>query len=48
MPRIALSGQTGGSGYMIQSFVAAIDSLADDCTSLTVEPDIGLEKADII
>ena len=44
-----MSGQSGMRGYLIQSIIAVLNSINDpDWESITIEPDIGNDKVDIL
>lgn len=44
-----MSGQSGIRGYLIQTIITVLNSLADDeWNSIIVEPDIGNDKVDIL
>ncbi len=45
-----MSGQAGGRGYLLQSLICVLDILSDDQNWVTVsiEPDVGLDKVDIL
>jgi hypothetical protein len=45
-----MSGQAGGRGYLVQALASVLDALTVDhnWTAITLEPDIGFDKVDIL
>jgi hypothetical protein len=47
---VAMSGQAGGRGYLVQGVISVLDALADghDWVWVAVDPNVGLDKVDIL